>query len=249
MSNQNDYNTVVIRKNRPASARMSNSGMNNVRSHFAFVAPWKDVPFKICWDAGGSNAQSAVQRNTAKLDAETEELSRKAFGPALARGTSNADLLCLGSLLCLRYFQHCPPRNDSSKWLKTFAQLRRRDGICGLEEGYPPGAHREEDDAGTGRSGATTSYVPGVIIDLLFSLFPVSPTRLFVVSGRRLLILMHFTEAAGGSGTERYCNVPAINEKPQIIQEYESGKAIPNNQILAKLERVLGCKLRGNLKK
>eukprot|EP00959_Pyramimonas_sp_CCMP1952_P340810 7138611-Pyramimonas_sp.AAC.1 len=127
--------------------------------------------------------------------------------------------------------------------------FERRDGICGLEEGYPPGAHREEDDAGTGRSGATTSYVPGVIIDLLFSLFPVSPTRLFVVSGRRLLILMHFTEAAGGSGTERYCNVPAINEKPQIIQEYESGKAIPNNQILAKLERVLGCKLRGNLKK
>jgi len=41
----------------------------------------------------------------------------------------------------------------------------------------------------------------------------------------------------------------AINEKPQTIQEYESGKAIPNNQVLGKLERVLGCKLRGNLKK
>lgn len=36
-----------------------------------------------------------------------------------------------------------------------------------------------------------------------------------------------------------------INEKPQIIQEYESGKAIPNNQIIVKLERVLGVKLRG----
>eukprot|EP00252_Welwitschia_mirabilis_P007057 TRINITY_DN180_c0_g1_i1.p1 TRINITY_DN180_c0_g1~~TRINITY_DN180_c0_g1_i1.p1 ORF type:complete len:143 (-),score=31.87 TRINITY_DN180_c0_g1_i1:461-889(-) len=36
-----------------------------------------------------------------------------------------------------------------------------------------------------------------------------------------------------------------INEKPQIIQEYESGKAIPNQQILTKLERVLGVKLRG----
>lgn len=36
-----------------------------------------------------------------------------------------------------------------------------------------------------------------------------------------------------------------INEKPQIIQEYESGKAIPNQQIIAKLERVLGAKLRG----
>ncbi|CAN6443738.1 unnamed protein product [Victoria cruziana] len=36
-----------------------------------------------------------------------------------------------------------------------------------------------------------------------------------------------------------------INEKPQVIQEYESGKAIPNQQIILKLERVLGAKLRG----
>ncbi|XP_024026551.1 multiprotein-bridging factor 1b [Morus notabilis] len=36
-----------------------------------------------------------------------------------------------------------------------------------------------------------------------------------------------------------------INEKPQVIQEYESGKAIPNQQIITKLERTLGTKLRG----
>lgn len=36
-----------------------------------------------------------------------------------------------------------------------------------------------------------------------------------------------------------------VNEKPSIIQDYESGKAIPNAQILGKLERVLGVKLRG----
>ncbi|XP_023533868.1 multiprotein-bridging factor 1b-like [Cucurbita pepo subsp. pepo] len=36
-----------------------------------------------------------------------------------------------------------------------------------------------------------------------------------------------------------------INEKPQVIQEYESGKAIPNQQIITKLERALGAKLRG----
>lgn len=36
-----------------------------------------------------------------------------------------------------------------------------------------------------------------------------------------------------------------INEKPQVIQEYESGKAIPNQQIITKLERALGTKLRG----
>lgn len=36
-----------------------------------------------------------------------------------------------------------------------------------------------------------------------------------------------------------------INEKPQVIGEYESGKSVPNQQILAKMERVLGIKLRG----
>jgi ribosome-binding protein aMBF1 (putative translation factor) len=39
-----------------------------------------------------------------------------------------------------------------------------------------------------------------------------------------------------------------INEKTSVLQEYESGKAIPNPQILAKLERVLGVKLRGTSK-
>lgn len=36
-----------------------------------------------------------------------------------------------------------------------------------------------------------------------------------------------------------------INEKPQVINECESGKAITNQQILAKIERVIGVKLRG----
>lgn len=34
-----------------------------------------------------------------------------------------------------------------------------------------------------------------------------------------------------------------INAKPQIVAEYESGKAIPNPQIISKLERALGTKL------
>lgn len=37
-----------------------------------------------------------------------------------------------------------------------------------------------------------------------------------------------------------------INEKPSVLQDYESGKAIPNAQILSKLERTLGVKLRGS---
>ncbi|OTF75177.1 ubiquitin thioesterase OTU1-like protein [Euroglyphus maynei] len=36
-----------------------------------------------------------------------------------------------------------------------------------------------------------------------------------------------------------------ICEKPQVVNEYEAGKAIPNQQILAKMERALGVKLRG----
>jgi len=36
-----------------------------------------------------------------------------------------------------------------------------------------------------------------------------------------------------------------INEKVQVVNEYESGKAIPNNQIMGKLERAIGIKLRG----
>jgi len=35
----------------------------------------------------------------------------------------------------------------------------------------------------------------------------------------------------------------AINEKTQVVAEYESGKAIPNPQIISKLERKLGTKL------
>ena len=34
-----------------------------------------------------------------------------------------------------------------------------------------------------------------------------------------------------------------INEKSTVINEYESGKAIPNGQVIQKLNRVLGIKL------
>ena len=36
-----------------------------------------------------------------------------------------------------------------------------------------------------------------------------------------------------------------VNEKPQVINDYEAGRAIPNQQVLGKLERALGVKLRG----
>lgn len=40
-----------------------------------------------------------------------------------------------------------------------------------------------------------------------------------------------------------------INEQPKVVQEYENGKAVPNQAVLAKMEKVLGVKLRGKIGK
>ncbi|CAN4107012.1 unnamed protein product [Withania somnifera] len=40
-----------------------------------------------------------------------------------------------------------------------------------------------------------------------------------------------------------------INERTQVITEYENGKAVPNQLVLGKMEKVLGVKLRGKIHK
>lgn len=36
-----------------------------------------------------------------------------------------------------------------------------------------------------------------------------------------------------------------ISEKPQIVNDYEAGRGIPNQAVLGKIERAIGLKLRG----
>ena len=38
-----------------------------------------------------------------------------------------------------------------------------------------------------------------------------------------------------------------INERPAIVNEYENGTAVPNSQVLEKMEKALGVKLRGKI--
>ncbi|OZJ02380.1 hypothetical protein BZG36_04444 [Bifiguratus adelaidae] len=52
-------------------------------------------------------------------------------------------------------------------------------------------------------------------------------------------------QARTAKGMTQKTLAQTINEKPQVVNEYEAGKAVPNQQILGKMERALGVKLRG----
>ena len=53
-------------------------------------------------------------------------------------------------------------------------------------------------------------------------------------------------QARQASGLKRKELATKINEKEQVIHEYENGSAIPSQQVLIKMEKVLGVKLRGS---
>ena len=40
----------------------------------------------------------------------------------------------------------------------------------------------------------------------------------------------------------------AINVKPALVNQYETGKVTPDNQVLSKMEKALGVKLLGKKK-
>jgi hypothetical protein len=71
-----------------------------------------------------------------------------------------------------------------------------------------------------------------------------APSELWVAAAPTWPLLLLLTPAPLLRVLRCCCAEQLINEKPQIIQDYESGKAIPNPQILSKLSRVLGVTLR-----
>ncbi|OEH79660.1 multiprotein-bridging factor 1b [Cyclospora cayetanensis] len=50
-------------------------------------------------------------------------------------------------------------------------------------------------------------------------------------------------EARRNKGMTQAQLAQAINEKPSVVSEYESGKAIPNGAVLQKMSKALGCPL------
>ena len=54
---------------------------------------------------------------------------------------------------------------------------------------------------------------------------------------------MAIQQARNAKGLTQKQLAQQLQMQPQIINEYESGKAIPNNQFIAKMERALGVKL------
>ena len=51
------------------------------------------------------------------------------------------------------------------------------------------------------------------------------------------------TQARNAKGLTQKQLATQLNMQPAVINEYESGKAVPNNAVIAKIEKALGCKL------
>eukprot|EP00300_Choanocystis_sp_HF-7_P036479 c5232_g1_i1.p2 GENE.c5232_g1_i1~~c5232_g1_i1.p2 ORF type:complete len:159 (-),score=40.58 c5232_g1_i1:141-566(-) len=56
-------------------------------------------------------------------------------------------------------------------------------------------------------------------------------------------------QARAAKGLTQKQLATSINEKANVVNDYESGRAVPNATILGKLERALGVQLRGGAKK
>ena len=109
-------------------------------------------------------------------------------------------------------------RTNLSSSTKAGKNARRADGKTSTEvRGSGPTGDHKLDDASDSQKIATVS----------------------------LSLQKRIQQARTAKGMTQKELATRINEKPGVINEYECGKAIPNNQILGKMERILGTKLRG----
>ena len=74
---------------------------------------------------------------------------------------------------------------------------------------------------------------------------PKPPEKVDISVGKALAAArMNKKNADGKSMTQKEL-ATQVNAKPQDIADLEAGRAVPNQQLLGKLERVVGVKLRG----
>ena len=130
----------------------------------------------------------------------------------------------------------------------TFAGASRGDGGADGEEGCADGGETRGRDLARETGGSTDGRAVVGDVDsgegrqaLKLELDDENLTHKTVSADVKKAIL----QGRLAKGLTQAQLAQQINEKPQVVQEYESGKAIPNQQILAKLERILGVKLRG----
>eukprot|EP00030_Apusomonadida_sp_AF-17_P007463 a841389_1445.p1 GENE.a841389_1445~~a841389_1445.p1 ORF type:complete len:159 (-),score=62.12 a841389_1445:176-601(-) len=64
-----------------------------------------------------------------------------------------------------------------------------------------------------------------------------------------LSVARKIQQARNAKGMTQKQLAAAICERVQVVNELESGRGVPNNAVLGKLERALGVKLRGGAKK
>ncbi|WOO76541.1 Multiprotein-bridging factor 1 [Vanrija pseudolonga] len=74
---------------------------------------------------------------------------------------------------------------------------------------------------------------------------PRPPEKVDVSVGKALAAARMAKKSADGKSMTQKELATQVNAKPQDIADLESGRAAPNQQLLAKLERVVGVKLRG----
>lgn len=82
-------------------------------------------------------------------------------------------------------------------------------------------------------------------LSIIFTLDLCEQDETFKVKKVEATLSKRLQQARLAKGMTQKALAQAINEKPQVVNEYESGKAIPSSQIISKMERALGAKLRG----